>query len=479
MKFTKAIIGAVLIAVFAGAPAYSAYHHQGESDAKNFTDTYPEKTGTKLDHCNLCHSGGEYINSKDKLFTLGSCQWCHRVTEYGTDYGASNANLLQTINAYGKAYQDNGRDVDAIKAIENLDSDGDGHTNIAEINANRSPGDKSDDPTMIEAPSLVLSLADLTAMQQHTQFMLMNTSRSGDFYAEYTGVPVQEILKSVDIRPEATGITVFAPDGWSQYHPLRIQDDPELYHIFGTYPAASYNYDIQADENETPDKGWCDYTAPSCSGRAHGDPINVENGLRAILALKRESADITAGVLNDENKLDGEGPFRVIVPQKSPNPPDQSSSADAKDVIWPYKHEWDHNAGACSRSATIIRVEPLPEGTSDINVYEAGWNYIDDKKIIIYGAINSDVDDDGIVDSKDDDTKVLITPDKTNIIRISAKNRAFKSAVILKEDDTSLNNTGKPSKRIVPYGVFKFKIIGLTNGEEVTASSSHPVDLIL
>ena len=48
----------------------------------------------------------------------------------------------------------------------------------------------------------------------------------------------------------------------------------------------------------------------------------------------------------------------------------------------------DHNAGFSPRSATIIKVEPLPEGTTDIDLLEAGWKYIDESKIVVYGAID-------------------------------------------------------------------------------------------
>ena len=93
------------------------------------------------------------------------------------------------------------------------------------------------------------------------------------------------------------------------------------------------------------------------------------------------------GVLDEDNKLDGEGPFRVVPPQKVPCPPDQSSNAADQDVIWPYNYDWDHNAGASARTVTMIRVEPLPEGTTDIDILEAGWSYVDQEKIVIYGAI--------------------------------------------------------------------------------------------
>ncbi|MGA1792146.1 MAG: hypothetical protein ACMUIM_11720 [bacterium] len=106
-----------------------------------------------------------------------------------------------------------------------------------------------------------------------------------------------------------------------------------------------------------------------------------------ILAIRREGEYMDPGELNAENKLDGEGPYRVVPPQKVPGPPDQSSKSSNPSLIWPYNYDWDHNAGAASRTVTIIKVMPLPPGTTDIDVLEAGWDFVDDEKIIIYGAI--------------------------------------------------------------------------------------------
>ena len=36
----------------------------------------------------------------------------------------------------------------------------------------------------------------------------------------------------------------------------------------------------------------------------------------------------------------------------------------------------------------MIKVEPLPAGTTDINTLEAGWPYVDEEKIVIYGSID-------------------------------------------------------------------------------------------
>jgi len=171
--------------------------------------------------------------------------------------------------------------------------------------------------------------------------------------------------------------------------------------VFSISPA-TYSYDTEADLALNPEDGWCEYDAPGCIGRSNGDSIFVDGGLKALLAISRDGGTpLETGVLNEDNKLDGEGPYRVVVPQKNVNPPDQASKADNQNVVWPYTENWDHSAGSCSRSATIIRVAPLPEGTTDVDILEAGWSYVDEEKILIYGAI-ADTDD---VDKDNDDDK--------------------------------------------------------------------------
>ena len=36
----------------------------------------------------------------------------------------------------------------------------------------------------------------------------------------------------------------------------------------------------------------------------------------------------------------------------------------------------------------MMKVEPLPEGTTEVDTLEAGWNFVDEGKILIYGAID-------------------------------------------------------------------------------------------
>lgn len=457
MKYMKHMVlaGMVLAGMhLLSSVGWSAYHHQGEADAPKFVSVYPNKAGTKLDQCNLCHSGGSYV-SGGKTVAMGSCQWCHY--KYGYD---EKGDIAATLNSYGNQYKANGRDESALKAIENLDADGDTYTNLQEIDAVRYPGDANDDPSKTMPPYRVFTREQLAAMPQHTQFLLMNTSKSGDYYAEYSGVPLQELLGRAGITAAATGITVYAPDGFSTYHPLEPDPNPNLYHVNGVYPATIYYYDVEADTAKT-SYGWCDYSAPSTNGRSNGDAIT---GLKNILAIRRDGAYLTAGVLTNANKLDGEGPFRVVPPQKTPGPPDQASSATNQAVKWPYKASWDHNAGFSSRSATIIKVNPLPPGTTDIDVMEAGWNYIDDAKIVVYGAIATDN---------------FATPQAamgTGEIAIDSITPGTKLSAIkvMADDDSTLNQTGKPEAHQFRDGIVEFKVTDVTPGGTVLVQLLFP-----
>jgi hypothetical protein len=381
------MISAMVITLLSiGTSAFSAYNHNGDIDSANFRAVYPDEVGTKLDSCTTCHRGSS--KPLDPV-TYGSCQWCHYVTNYGADL--SEATLLKTLNSYGLNYKTYGRDVGAFEDISGLDSDGDGYKNGAEIAATRYPGDPSDDPSKVPAPSIVLSLEELEQMAQHSQFLLMNASKSDDSYTEYSGVGLESLIKAM-MLDSATGITVYSPDGFATYHPFKPSPNPNSYYVFGIYPEGTFYYDQQADMATNPSTGWCNYSSPSAEGRLNGSVIFNPDDLKLMLAFERDGEYLAPGVLNAQNKLDGEGPFRVVPPQKNSGPPDQRSTAsnatDPNVWVWPYIFSGDHNAGFSSRTVTMIKVEPLPPGTTDINTMEVGWPYVDEKKIIIYGSIN-------------------------------------------------------------------------------------------
>jgi hypothetical protein len=359
--------------------ANAAYHHAGEMDSDYFLVAHPEAAGTKLDSCTLCHRGGMVGKT-----ALGSCEWCHYTYKYYEPHG----DIMLTLNAYGLDYHEAGSSTAAVLAIEDVDSDGDGYSNVDEIAAVRYPGDADDDPTKVEAPYKVYTLAEVEAMPSQTQFQLMNTHKSGDYYAEYTGVPMEYVLGDAGMLPSALGIQVLAADGFGVTHPL----DPTAgyYHVRGVYPQSTFYYDDEANRAIT-SYGWCDYSAASVAGRTSGDPIVVEGGARLLLAYRYEGAYLTPGYLASNGKLAGEGPFRVVPPQHTPGPPDQASTSAIQDVIWPFDQlelTTDHNAGYSSKCVTVVKVEPLPEGTTDIDTLEAGWEYVRDGKVVVYGAID-------------------------------------------------------------------------------------------
>ncbi len=134
--------------------AQAAYHHEGEADSPKFVSVYPAAEGTKLDSCALCHTGGEYEKNPGQWVTVGSCQWCHLT--YGYD---GSGEIKETMNPYGADYNAAGRSAGAFASIDGKDSDGDGYTNRQEINALSYPGDATDDPTKIPAPSVTYTLS--------------------------------------------------------------------------------------------------------------------------------------------------------------------------------------------------------------------------------------------------------------------------------------------------------------------------------
>lgn len=382
------LLVACVFTIFSSNIGFSAYTHFEDTDSAVFRGVYPNTVGTKLDSCATCHRGSS--KAQGDPVTYGSCQWCHYITKYGAD--ATPGNLDKTLNSYGRNYRDNGRSAAALGKISGFDSDGDGFTNQIEIVALTYPGDKSDDPTKVPAPSRIISLKELEDMPLHTQFLLMNASKSDDNYTEYSGVALENLIKAVMLDSATDGITVYSPDGFATDHPFNPSTSPNSYHVFGIYPPSLFYYDTQADMATNPSTGWCNYSSPSAAGREDGSAIFNPEGLKMLLAFERDGEYLAPGVLNPQHKLDGEGPFRVVPPQKNPGPPDQRSTAtkatDPAEWVWPYCGGCDHNAGFSSRTVTMIKVKPLPPGTTDVNTLEAGWPYVDEKKIVVYGSID-------------------------------------------------------------------------------------------
>ena len=376
----------VLAALWAGgvAPAFAAYNHAGDTDSPGFRSAYPAAVGSKLDSCALCHSGGSYVAS-GKTIVDGSCQWCHYISNY------TGANVTTaTLNSYGTGYLNNGRSQAALTGMAQLDSDGDGYTNAVEIAAGTYPGDASDNPSQITASARVYTLAEIQGLPQHSQFMLQNGSKSTDYYATYSGVTMADLLDDAGILSSANRITVTAPDGFQSYFPLQpgTSTVPGVYPVNYIYPDEFFYYNTQADTALNPSTGWCSYTSTGCAGLAPGAPIDVVDGQQMMLAYLRDGSRLTTGGLDLTNSIQGEGPFRIVLPQLVNGPPDQSKTATAQAVVWPFSNNADHNNGFSPRVATMVEVDPMPAGTTAINTLEAGWPYVDSDSMVVYGAID-------------------------------------------------------------------------------------------
>jgi hypothetical protein len=274
--------------------------------------------------------------------------------------------------------------VDALHNIESLNSDGDPkdvYTNIQEIQALTFPGNSSDYLGLIPAPAVGLNMERIQRLPDYSEFLLLNASKSQDFYARYRGIKVMDLLKYAGVSKNATQITVFAPDGFSMVFPIDSPDpqtDPSKiqYDVMGPYPHGTYYGGLN----------FVDYAfIPRCL--EDGDPI--PDKLYMLLAYLRDGDPLTPGKLNiSTNKLDGEGPYRLIPPQKIAGGPDRPSTATPQNDGLDYDKNKDHNAGFSARTVTAIRVDPLPAGTTDFNWFEGGWNLADKSKLVIYGAID-------------------------------------------------------------------------------------------
>ena len=350
-------------------PVWAAYSsHQNDQDVNNFLTVYPFAKSTKLDDCSLCHPGSP--NGKS-----GSCDYCHQT------YGLKEPHTQPVpLNSYGGAYKAVGRTAASIQTIQNLDSDGDGKTNFEEIQALAFPGDPKDYPGLVSAPVIGLNLERILKLPDYSEFLLLNASKSQDFYARYRGVKVKDLLGYAGVRKEATHITVFSPDGFSQKFPINAPTDPKdlPYNVMGPCPYGTYYGGLD----------FVDYLFIP-NHLDYGDRITDK--LYMLLAYMRDGDPLTPGKINPTTlKLDGEGPYRLIPPQKTAGGPDRPSTATpvVPDDGWNYGVNNDHNAGFSARTVAAIRVEPLPSGTTDFNWYEGGWNLVDKAKLVIYGTIS-------------------------------------------------------------------------------------------
>jgi hypothetical protein len=356
--------------------------HEGDADMSTFAATHPSTIGTRLDDCQTCHQGGT-VDYGDGQETLNPCLYCHLITYPDTDIvSGAPVTYGDTLNPFGRDYRDNGRDSASLVAIADVDSDGDGYGNDAEIGDGRYPGDADSTPGQPVAPIRTFTWFELQTGPAHEQLMLLNSHRQQfDFYAEYEGIRVKDLLDvaGVDLT-NATGITVIAPDGYAQ--------DFTLAEVDAAFPAGLWYPNLSPGDFADPNQGFVTYPPASIlpAGLVDGGPIPGEPWL--LLAWHRDGLPMDVSSLDPvSGKIQGEGPYRVVVPQAQPGSPDRGSRYSPSGYAdgWDYDDTKDHNAGRCVRGVVAIRVNPMPPGLEEFDWKNGGWSLVADKKLILYG----------------------------------------------------------------------------------------------
>jgi len=357
--------------------------HESDRDITAFVNAYPRTVGTRLDDCQTCHRGGVFTETRSgRTTTKNPCDYCHLVQHPAPGLaGPAPADFHATLNAYGLAYLAAGRSVAALRRIDRLDSDGDGARNGVEIAALRYPGDSTSRPGQPSAPARTFTAAELRALPQRTEFVLVNASRQGgDFYATYSGVSVRDLLTAAGVDPDAPGfggVTVVAPDGYVTDFTARQV----------AAAAAPGTFFAGLDSATLGACGFVRYPRPLPAGLVPGAPIPGEAWL--LLASGRDGGAMDVTTLDPATgRLEGEGPFRLVVPPAAPGAPDRGSSLGrtACNDGWDYDAAKDHNAGGMVRGVVAVRVNPLPAGVEDFDTRNGGWAFVANGSVVVYGA---------------------------------------------------------------------------------------------
>lgn len=355
--------------------------HENDADMRGFIRQYPGAAGSRLDDCKTCHRGG--IKGTDTEREYSPCGYCHLLVYPNPRYATGVPKTpADTLNAYGNDYKKAGRKFEAFMAVDAWDSDGDGKPNGIEIADLRNPGDPASRPGLPQAGTIVFGWDEIRRLPVQTQLMLMNTIKEpADDYVVYTGVRVLDLLSAAKIyMTGVTGITVFAPDGYSV--------DYSVGDINAPFPGGYYYAAPHAFEGTG--QAFVKYPADLPAGLKDAKMIPAEPWL--LLAYDRDGAPLQPSIYEKgTGRLAGEGPYRLVKPQrdlegdpKRPGRPDRSQKSKVFGDGWDFVPGIDHNAGACIRGACVIRLNPMPEGYEEYD-WKNGWPLIGDKKVVIYG----------------------------------------------------------------------------------------------
>ena len=373
---------AAIIVCVSLATAYSAYMAHKDKDSPVVLDTYPQIAGTALDQCAMCHTRGEaptLSNPDGEPVSVSTCDYCHHTVR------VVEKHVGLTLNCYGMDYLEAGANAEALAAIEDMDSDGDGVSNIEEIEKLTQPGNPVDKPGAPEAPHRVFTLEELrnSGIDAREQIIFVNVtkSREGDSYRTFKGFKLSDVIELAGATQDAESVDVISIDTYRWTFSIEGLDTD--------YPQAPPAMGL--DRETMGECGWVRYEA---EGLEEGKPLEDANVLLTYAMNGKQYGP--AKVDPEKGKLMGYGFYRLVAPQMiEPSPPDISSLAgreciDAVDPEFHYDYDgYEKNSDYCVKAVLAIRVNPLPEGTVDYNWQEHAQEFMDEGKVVVYGAIES------------------------------------------------------------------------------------------
>ena len=368
-------IGGLFLALTLSAVA--AYRTHKEQDSDIFFKTYPHTIGTRLDGCEVCHIRSVALPAGQESgnpVQVNACDTCHALTDYGRKSG-------NTLTTYGLDYLKHGRSSAALAAIEKLDSDGDGVSNVDEIAALTNPGDAQSVKGMKPAAHVIISYEELikkgVAVKEHALFVNVTKSRDGDSYSDIRGFSLIDALEAAGLSKEATSVDVISLDGY-----VKTFSIDQLRRM---YPQSAPVFGL--DKETLGECGWVRYEAKNLKEGVPLPPAPI------MLAFEENGRNYAAASIDGNGRLNGSGPFRVTAPQMvNPGVPDIGSTATQECVQkmpekYRYNRDYEKNADYCVKAVVAIRVNPIPPGEIEIDWPQYAKKAIDEKSVVIFGAL--------------------------------------------------------------------------------------------